>query len=334
MDESLNAMEKLAYIIANKELCSIYEEFLVTHFAWENFGFMLDVERYQELQTADERRAFAAIIYDKFLDSGAPFELGDVRVELRQAISNRIDEAPPKLFNNLLRSTSLALAHSTILDFELDPVYEQYQALKHGQNGSIPLEFDHVYKLILVGDSSIGKTSLMNRFVRNKFEDGGKATTGPEFAVKTLEIEKKVIKAQIWDTSGQEKFNAITKGYYRAAVGALLVYDVTKQSTFDNCHKWLNELKQWSEGAKIILVGNKTDLAQRQVATAAGQNFANDNNLLFIETSALDNSNVSKAFENLLTDVYHYYKSLGGQEYSSNVSRTVNLHKPDRKSVV
>ena len=115
----------------------------------------------------------------------------------------------------------------------------------------------------------------------------------------SLKVENKIIKAQIWDTAGQEKYRAITSAYYRGALGALLIYDISKEISFENVDKWLNELKNDAEENIIImLVGNKSDLSHiRAVPTNIATNYSKRNNLAFIETSALDSNNVSKAFQ-------------------------------------
>lgn len=134
-----------------------------------------------------------------------------------------------------------------------------------------------------------------------------KSTIGVEFATKSIHTEGKTIKAQIWDTAGQERYRAITSAYYRGAVGALLVYDLSKKGTFDNVERWLKELRDHAEaGIVVMLVGNKSDLKHlRTVQTEEAMQFAKDNNLAFIETSANEGSNVETAFHNILTEIYH-----------------------------
>jgi len=159
--------------------------------------------------------------------------------------------------------------------------------------------FDFLYKVVVTGDSGVGKTNIITRFTANEFSLENKATIGVEFghAEMTLKDGSR-IKVQIWDTAGQERFRAITRGYYRGAVGALIVYDITKAVTFRNVEKWLGELKQHaSEDIVIMLVGNKSDLRQqREVPTEDGKRYAQKNNLLFIEASALDGENIKEAF--------------------------------------
>ncbi|KAL1202109.1 Ras-related protein RABA1a [Cardamine amara subsp. amara] len=122
-------------------------------------------------------------------------------------------------------------------------------------------EYDYLFKLVLIGDSGVGKSNLLSRFTKNEFNLESKSTIGVEFATKTLKVEGKVVKAQIWDTAGQERYRAITSAYYRGAVGALLVYDVTRQSTFENAARWLRELRGHTDpNIVVMLIGNKCDL--------------------------------------------------------------------------
>lgn len=143
------------------------------------------------------------------------------------------------------------------------------------------------------------------RFTKNEFNPDSKSTIGVEFATRSISFEKKVIKAQIWDTAGQERYRAITSAYYRGAVGALLVYDITKPQTFVNAERWLRELREHADDDIVImLVGNKSDLKHvRAVGTEEAITFAEENGLFFIETSALDSSHVEEAFTRILEGI-------------------------------
>eukprot|EP00455_Lapot_gusevi_P024347 TRINITY_DN2530_c0_g1_i2.p1 TRINITY_DN2530_c0_g1~~TRINITY_DN2530_c0_g1_i2.p1 ORF type:complete len:222 (-),score=35.71 TRINITY_DN2530_c0_g1_i2:182-847(-) len=175
--------------------------------------------------------------------------------------------------------------------------------------GQADTQFDALFKIVLVGDSGVGKSNLLSRFTRNKFTADEKSTVGVEFATRIVPIEgqNKRIKAQIWDTAGQERYRAITNAYYRAALGALLVYDSTRRTSFDNVSRWLQELRDHaSQDIVVILCGNKTDLVTgRQVTTAEGQALADRLQLSFIETSALDTTNVDTAFIRLVHDIFN-----------------------------
>ncbi|XP_050420799.1 ras-related protein Rab-11A isoform X2 [Adelges cooleyi] len=173
--------------------------------------------------------------------------------------------------------------------------------------GSSDEEYDYLFKVVLIGDSGVGKSNLLARFTRNEFNLESKSTIGVEFATRSIKVNKKVIKAQIWDTAGQERYRAITSAYYRGAVGALLVYDIAKQLTYQNVERWLSELRDHADqNIVIMLVGNKSDLRHlRAVPSDEARAFAEANNLSFIETSALDSTNVETAFENILTEIYN-----------------------------
>ncbi|KAM3581672.1 Ras-related protein Rab-11A [Umbelopsis sp. WA50703] len=168
-------------------------------------------------------------------------------------------------------------------------------------------EYDYLFKLVLIGDSGVGKSNLLSRFTSNEFNLESKSTIGVEFATKNIVIDDHTIKCQIWDTSGQERYRAITGAYYRGAVGALLVYDITRPSSFQNIDHWLKELKDHAdENIVMMLVGNKSDLAEssRAVPTEEGGAFAEDNKMLFFETSALDATNVDTAFQTVFSKIY------------------------------
>eukprot|EP00923_Selenidium_pygospionis_P057885 GHVN01101450.1.p1 GENE.GHVN01101450.1~~GHVN01101450.1.p1 ORF type:complete len:171 (+),score=13.68 GHVN01101450.1:158-670(+) len=163
--------------------------------------------------------------------------------------------------------------------------------------------YDYLYKIVLIGDSGVGKSNLLSRFTRDEFNLESKPTIGVEFATKSVQAEGKIIKAQIWDTAGQERYRAITSAYYRGAVGALLVYDIAKKTSFEHVERWLKELREHAEeNIVILLVGNKADLQQlRAVDQNTAADFAEREGLAAIETSALDGVNVERAFQQILT---------------------------------
>ncbi|KAB1224715.1 Ras-related protein RABA4c [Morella rubra] len=167
-------------------------------------------------------------------------------------------------------------------------------------------KIDYVLKVVMIGDSAVGKSQLLARFTRNEFSIESKATIGVEFQTKTLVIDHKTVKAQIWDTAGQERYRAVTSAYYRGAVGAMLVYDITKRQSFDHVARWLEELRGHADkNIVIMLIGNKTDLGSlRAVPTEDAKDFAQRENLFFMETSALECTNVESAFLTILTEIY------------------------------
>ncbi|XP_028835304.1 RAB11a, member RAS oncogene family, like [Denticeps clupeoides] len=168
-------------------------------------------------------------------------------------------------------------------------------------------EYDYLFKVVLIGDSGVGKSNLLSRFTRNEFNLESKSTIGVEFATRSIQVDGKTIKAQIWDTAGQERYRAITSAYYRGAVGALLVYDIAKHLTYENAERWLKELQDHADSNIVImLVGNKSDLRHlRAVPTDEAKAFSEKHGLSFLETSALDSSNVELAFQTILAAIYH-----------------------------
>jgi Ras-related protein Rab-11A len=148
-------------------------------------------------------------------------------------------------------------------------------------------EPDFLFKLILAGDSGVGKTSLLSRFARSKFNPDAKTTIGVEFATKTVAVGGQVVKAQVWDTAGQERYRSVTTSYYKGAIGALFVYDLTSSPTFQSVPRWLAELRAGADPAVLVmLVGNKLDRAELRAVTAAEcANYAEREGLLFLEAS-------------------------------------------------
>jgi small GTP-binding protein len=152
-------------------------------------------------------------------------------------------------------------------------------------------------KLILVGESGVGKTNLLSQFLRREFHDDSTPTIGVEFGTLTQTIGGKLIQTQIWDTAGQERYRAITAAYFRSASGAILVYDVTQRKTFETATKWIADLRANVEDIAIILVGNKMDLAEGRVVSAEeGRDLSEKERVLFIETSAKDCTNIQTMF--------------------------------------
>ncbi|XP_051575429.1 ras-related protein Rab-11A-like [Myxocyprinus asiaticus] len=186
-------------------------------------------------------------------------------------------------------------------------------------------EYDYLFKVVLIGDSGVGKSNLLSRFTRNEFNLESKSTIGVEFATRSIHVEGKTIKAQIWDTAGQERYRAITSAYYRGSVGALLVYDIAKHLTYENAERWLKELQDHADSNIVImLVGNKSDLRHlRAVPVDEAKAFAEKHGLSFLETSALDSSNVELAFQTILTEIYRIVSQrqmsgLGDASFSPN----------------
>ena len=166
--------------------------------------------------------------------------------------------------------------------------------------------YEMMFKVVLVGDSFVGKTNIMSKYIKNEFHEDSKATVGVEFGSKQFTVEGHSIKAQIWDTAGQERYKAITSAYYKGAKGAFIVYDITRKQSFESVEKWVNDVTAVADKKiTIILIGNKSDLEdQRQVTKEQGQEKANKLELAFLETSALSGDNLDKAFDMMMNEVY------------------------------
>ena len=175
----------------------------------------------------------------------------------------------------------------------------------------IETKYDHLYKIIIIGDTSVGKTALLSKYLKGIFPTSPLSTVATEFATKIIQIkEGGYIKAQIWDTAGEEKYKSITYHHYKKSVGGLIVYDITKRSTFENVKNWYNDLIYKAEkGCIIALIGNKLDLVEkngkkREVSKEEAQSYAEDNHMLFYETSAFNGNNINDIFEELMQTIY------------------------------
>jgi Ras-related protein Rab-8A len=165
--------------------------------------------------------------------------------------------------------------------------------------------YDHLIKLLLIGDSGVGKSCLLLRFSDDSFTTSFITTIGIDFKIKTIDLDGKRIKLQIWDTAGQERFRTITTAYYRGAMGILLVYDCTDESSFNNIRNWIRNIETHAaDSVNKVLIGNKCDmLTEKAVDTARGQALADEYGMKFFETSAKNNINVEEAFVSIARDI-------------------------------
>ena len=172
-------------------------------------------------------------------------------------------------------------------------------------------EYDEIYKVVLIGDSGVGKTNILSRYVLDDFTIETKLTVGVEFGSKIVKSGNSSIKIQIWDTAGQERYKSITSAYYRGAHGALVVYDITSEKTFESVERWISDLKNNGDPKMIsMIIGNKSDKeGDRVIQKSDGEAKAQRNNAAFMETSALTSENVEKAFEEVIHKIYNTYKS-------------------------
>jgi small GTP-binding protein len=159
--------------------------------------------------------------------------------------------------------------------------------------------YDYMFKLLIVGESGVGKTCMLLRFADNVFEADCLSTIGVDFKVKQIEMDGKRVKLQIWDSAGQERFRNITSSYYRNCSGIIIVYDVTKLESFNKVTEWISEVRRFVPSVPLIVVGNKCDLEDRQVSTEDGKQLAERQGLIFLETSAKTNLNIEEAFQEL-----------------------------------
>jgi len=158
--------------------------------------------------------------------------------------------------------------------------------------------YEYIFKYIIIGDMGVGKSCLLHQFTENKFVPDSPHTIGVEFGTRIVDVMGKKIKLQIWDTAGQERFRAVTRSYYRGAAGALLVYDITRRITYNHLTSWLTDARNLTNpNTVIMLIGNKKDLdGQRDVTYEEAAKFANENGLIFVESSAKTGENVEEAF--------------------------------------
>ena len=184
--------------------------------------------------------------------------------------------------------------------------------------------YDYLFKVILVGNSGVGKTSMLSRYVDKVFDSNFLMTIGVDFKVRTLDVGGKIVKLQIWDTAGQERFRTITTTYYRGSNGIIVVYDVSNRDSFLNVQQWLSEITRYSpENVTKILIGNKCDLSERQVTYDEAKKFADDNNISYIETSAKQDINVNLCFTKIIEKIRG--KMENKKLESSNEEKKINI---------
>ncbi|KAK4473560.1 hypothetical protein MN116_002917 [Schistosoma mekongi] len=183
--------------------------------------------------------------------------------------------------------------------------------------------YDYLFRLLLIGDSGVGKTSILLRFSEDMFNLTFISTIGIDFMIRTVDIDGKKIKLQIWDTAGQERFKTITTAYYRGAMGIMLVYDITNKHSFNNIKTWMQNIYEHANNdVEKMLLGNKCDVEEkRQVSQKDGLELANSHKIRFMETSAKSNTNITEAFEALAYDI------------KVKVERNIDLNNPPREDI-
>jgi small GTP-binding protein len=210
-----------------------------------------------------------------------------------------------------------------------------YRYAREPKNSDL-FAYDWIWKIVVTGDSGVGKSSFVSYYSKGVFPQNQSSTVGIQYEEKKIEIYEKIVKLQIWDTAGQERFRSLVKSYYRGACGVLLMYDVTNRRTFDNCGSWLNDLAEQAENRIVVaLIGNKTDLIgsnsdgeskKREVSVDEAWDFAKRNHLFFMETSAKNGSNVDDVFYAVTKELIKTYQVDAGIENSVDIMRYNTLN--------
>ena len=170
-------------------------------------------------------------------------------------------------------------------------------------------DYDHIFKIITLGESGIGKTSLITRFAHDIFEENHLASIGFEFLIKVLDIENKIIKIQLWDICGSERFKTVSPSYYRRTNGAIVAYDISDKWSFDQVKFWVNEVKKHPEiKTNVVIVGTKCDILDREVTEEEGKKLADELGVKYFETSAKTGYNVNEAYNFLIKNIIDNYK--------------------------
>ncbi|CAL8350140.1 unnamed protein product [Arctogadus glacialis] len=187
---------------------------------------------------------------------------------------------------------------------------------------------DYLFKLLLIGDSGVGKSCLLLRFADNTYTETYISTIGVDFKIRTIDMDGKTVKLQIWDTAGQERFRTITSSYYRGAHGIIIVYDVTEQESYNNISQWLQEIERYAcQNVSRLLLGNKCDLvAKKVVASSTAQELASSLHIPFIETSARSSDNVERAFLTMASEIHRRLASDGGMQAEAARARGVQIN--------
>jgi len=194
--------------------------------------------------------------------------------------------------------------------------------MSSNKNQNKSSDYQYIFKLILIGNSGVGKSSILNRYMNKTFEESYKCTIGVDFLMKSIEVKGKTVKLQLWDTAGQEKYKSMVASYYRGANVALVVFDITNHSSFDSLPQWIeNYYKNGPDQKNIILIGNKKDLAdQRQVSQAEAESFSETNNMIYFETSAKEGDNIEYIFNYTAERLLEFY----GDKNDLNLKRQMN----------
>ena len=186
---------------------------------------------------------------------------------------------------------------------------------------------ENVYKLLLLGDSTVGKTCFLIKYTDQSFQDIHMATIGLDYRVKTMKLKNnKEVKIQIWDTAGQDRFRSITKNYYKGSHGIILIYDITNRRTFENVQQWISQIREeTSQNVVIYLIGNKIDMKEeRKVSTEEGKKLADELGLPFMETSAKEGININEVFDDIVERVDKVFGNIPTAQKKNKVYKPKN----------
>ena len=187
---------------------------------------------------------------------------------------------------------------------------------------NIPSKFDHLFKILIIGESGVGKTCFLLRYAENSFVANHLLTIGIDFKIKMLELDGKLIKLQIWDTAGQDRFRTIRKTYYKGSQGVILVYDVCDEKSFGNVKNWVNQIEQNAKSTICkVLVGNKCDKPERVITEEQGKKLAEEYNMKFFETSAKTAYNIKESSEYLINTIIETNKKIMEEKKNKKLIR-------------
>ena len=190
-------------------------------------------------------------------------------------------------------------------------------------------KYEFIFKIILIGCSSVGKSSILQRYIQKIFNNSYSCTIGVDFFMKSIDVGDKSIKLQLWDTAGTEKFRSITTGYYRGANAAFVVFDLTSKPSFDCLNEWIENYYKYSnpeEEKNVVLIGNKSDLVdKREVTEEEIEKFAKDNHIMYFETSAKDGKNIDECFYFIAEKLVKQYENKDNKENRNDVINNDNL---------
>ncbi|KAI5099311.1 ras-related protein Rab-3A [Silurus meridionalis] len=243
------------------------------------------------------------------------------------------DEGNQLMHQNAKKTASLQPPHQYVPWITINGMASANET-QYGHRDSVDQNFDHMFKILIIGNSSVGKTSFLFRYAEESFTPAFVSTVGIDFKVKTIYRNDQKIKLQIWDTAGQERYRTITTAYYRGAMGFILMYDITNEESFSAVQDWSTQIKTYSwENAQVLLVGNKCDLEEERIITVdRGRELSQQLGLGFLEASAKANMNVKQTFECLVDLICERMKENPDALMNSKVPQGADLNKQPQRS--